>query len=157
MLSDVVDHEPTHADLRAFLRRRPMALAARDWTLRGIPPAGAPLSPPPLAAVLRGGPQQRCQWHVVQDSGTAVGHAGAHARTRLAAQPPQVPRGRPRPQAAQQAARTTKRLAAPGAAWFASRELFVPRHLHTTARKTLGRVSRGLPQLPAWRAIMEQV
>jgi len=40
---------------------------------------------------------------------------------------------------------------------FASRYLFVQRHLNNTARKTLWRVSRGLPQLQALRAIMEQV
>jgi len=35
--------------------------------------------------------------------------------------------------------------------------LFVQRHLNTTERKTLWRVSRGLPQLHALRAVMEQV
>ena len=39
----------------------------------------------------------------------------------------------------------------------ASRYLFVQRHLNKTERKTLWRVSRGLPQLQALRAIMEQV
>jgi hypothetical protein len=34
---------------------------------------------------------------------------------------------------------------------------FVQRHLNKTERKTLWRVSRGLPQLQALRAIMEQV
>ena len=38
-----------------------------------------------------------------------------------------------------------------------SRYLFVQRHLNTTERKALWRVSRGLPQLQALRAIMEQV
>ena len=37
------------------------------------------------------------------------------------------------------------------------RYLFVQRHLNKTERKTLWRVSRGLPQLQALRAIMEQV
>src|SRR5207244_13547653 len=35
--------------------------------------------------------------------------------------------------------------------------LFVQRHLNTAERKALWRVSRGLPQLQALRAIMEQV
>src|SRR4029434_21463 len=34
---------------------------------------------------------------------------------------------------------------------------FIQRHLNKTERKTLWRVSRGLPQLQALRAIMEQV
>jgi len=40
---------------------------------------------------------------------------------------------------------------------FTHRYLFVQRHLNTTERKTLWRVSRGLPQLPALRAVMDQV
>jgi hypothetical protein len=65
--------------------------------------------------------------------------------------------GRPSTKAAKQAARTKKRLAAQRAALFASRYLFVQRHLNKTERKTLWRVSRGLPQLQALRALMEQV
>jgi hypothetical protein len=78
-------------------------------------------------------------------------------RKHLPAQQPQLPRGRPRTKAAKQAARTKKRLTAQRAALFASRYLFVQRHLNKTERKTLWRVSRGLPQLQALRAIMEQV
>ena len=70
----------------------------------------------------------------------------ASARKGLAAQPPKLPKGRPSTQAAKAAARTTKRLAAPGAALCTHRYLFVQRHLNKTARKTLWRVSRGLPQ-----------
>jgi len=157
ILSDVLDHDPTHEDIRAFLRRRHTALAARDLTLRGITTDGSPLSPPPLAEVLRGVPHQRCQFHVVKDIVKAVVKAVSSERKRLAAQQPQLPRGRPRTQAAKQAARTQKRLAAQRAALFASRYLFVQRHLNKTERKTLWRVSRGLPQLHALRAVMDQV
>ena len=70
---------------------------------------------------------------------------------------PNCRKGRPSTPAAKQAARTKKRLAAQRAALFTSRYLFVQRHLNKTERKTLWRVSRGLPQLQALRAIMEQV
>src|SRR5262249_53682088 len=53
--------------------------------------------------------------------------------------------------------RTKKRLAAQGAALFTHRYLFVQRHLNKTERKPLWRVSRGLPQLRALRAVMDQV
>jgi Transposase len=157
ILSDVLDHDPTHEDIRAFLRRLQTALAARDLTLRGITTDGSPLSPTPLAEVLSGVPHQLCQFHVVQDIVKAVVKAVSSERKRLAAQQPQLPRGRPSTKAAKQAARTKKRLAAQRAALCASRYLFVQRHLNTTERKTLWRVSRGLPQLQALRAIMEQV
>jgi hypothetical protein len=157
ILYDVLDHEPTHDDIRAFLRRLHTALAARDVTLRGMPTDGSPLYPTPLAEVFSGGPHQLCQFHVVKALGKAVVQAVARERKRLAAQQPTLPRGRPSTQAAKQAARTKKRLAAPSAALFASRYLFVQRHLNKTERKTLWRVSRGLPQFQALRAIMEQV
>src|SRR6266849_4896047 len=53
--------------------------------------------------------------------------------------------------------RIKKRLEAQRAALFTHRYLFVQRHLNKTERKTLWRVSRGLPQLHALRAVMEQV
>ena len=40
---------------------------------------------------------------------------------------------------------------------FTHRSLFVQRHLNTTERKTLWRITRGLPQLRTLRALMEQV
>ena len=43
------------------------------------------------------------------------------------------------------------------AALFTHRYLFVQRHLNKTERKTLWRITRGLPQLQKLRAIMEQV
>ena len=157
ILYDVLDHDPTHEDIRAFLRRLHTALAARDLTLRGMTTDGSPLYPTPLAEVFSGVPHQLCQFHVVKDLVKAVMQAVARERKRLAAQQPTLPRGRPSTQAAKQAARTKKRLAAQRAALFASRYLFVQRHLNKTERKTLWRVSRGLPQLQALRAIMEQV
>ena len=152
ILYDVLDHDPTHDDIRAFLQRLQTALAVRDLTLRGMTTDGSPLYPTPLAEVFRGVPHQLCQFHVVKDIVKAVVQAVARERKRLAAQQPTLPRGRPSTQAAQQAARTKKRLAAQRAALFASRYLFVQRHLNKTERKTLWRVSRGLPCSSALRA-----
>jgi hypothetical protein len=157
ILYDVLDHDPNHDDIRAFLRRLHTALAARDLTLRGMTTDGSPLYPTPLAEVFSRVPHQLCQFHVVQDIVKAVVKAVSSERKRLAAQQPKLPRGRPSTKAAKQTARTKKRRAAQGAALFASRYLFVKRHLNKTERKTLWRVSRGLPQLQAMRAIMEQV
>jgi len=118
---------------------------------------GSPLYPTPLAEVFRGAPHQLCQFHVVKDIVKAVVKAVSSERKCLAAQQPTLPRGRPSTKAAKQSARTKKRLAAQRVALFASRYLRVQRHLNKTERKTLWRVSRGLPQLQALRAIMEQV
>ena len=81
----------------------------------------------------------------------------ASARKGLAAKQPKLRKGRPSTPGAKQAARTKKRLAEQPAALFSSRHLFVKRHLNKTERKTLWRVSRGVPQLRVLRAIIEQV
>jgi hypothetical protein len=58
---------------------------------------------------------------------------------------------------AKQAARTKKRLEAQRAALFTHRYLFVQRHVSTTERKMLWRITRGLPQVYVLRVLMEQV
>jgi hypothetical protein len=157
LLYDVLDHDPTHDDIRALLGRLRTALVARGLTLCGVTTDGSALSPAPLKEVFGQVRHQICQCHIVAEVGKAVGGAVASARKRLAATPPKLPKGRPSTPAAQAAARTKKRLAAQRAAWFASRYLFVQRPLNTTERKPLWRVSRGLPQLHALRAVMDQV
>src|SRR5262245_36991732 len=41
ILYDVLDHDPTHDDIRAFLGRLKMALAARNLTLCGVTTDGS--------------------------------------------------------------------------------------------------------------------
>ena len=157
ILYEVLDHDPTHDDIRTFLRRLQTALQARHLALLGVTTDGSALYPAPLAEVFDQVPHQVCEFHVVKEVVKAVLGAVACARKSLAAQQPKLRKGRPSTPAAKQAARTKKRLAGQRAALFASRSLFVQRHLNKTERKTLWRVSRGLPQLQALRAIMEQV
>ena len=157
ILYDVLDHDPTHDDIRAFLGRLKLALAARNLTLCGVTTDGSALYPVPLMEVFGDVPHQICTFHVLAEVGKAVLGAVASARKGLAATQPKLRRGRPSTPAAKQAARAKKQLAAQGAALFTHRYLFVQRHLNTTERKTLWRVSRGLPQLHALRAVMEQV
>ena len=157
LLSAVLDHDPTHEDIRAFLGRLKTALTARALTLLGITTDGSALYPAPLAEVFGGVRHQLCAFHIVADVVKAVLGAVASARKSLAAKQPKLRRGRPSTPAAKQAARTKKRLAAQGTALFTHRYLFVQRHLSKTERKTLWRLTRGLPQLQQLRAIMEQV
>jgi len=152
-----LDHDPTHEDIRAFLGRLKTALAARDLTLLGVTTDGSALYPGPLREVCGTVPHHICTFHIVAEVVKAVWGAVASARKGLAAQQPTLRKGRPSTPAAQQAARTKKRLEAQRAALFTARYLFVQRHLNTTERKTLWRVSRGLPQLHALRAVMDQV
>jgi hypothetical protein len=157
ILYDVLEHDPTHDDIRAFLRRLHTALSTRNLTLVGVTTDGSALSPVPLAEVFGDVPHQICTFHIVAEVNKAILGAVASARKGLAAQQPKRRKGRPSTPAAKQAARTKKRLAAQGAALFTQRHLFVQRHLTKTERKLLWRSTRGLPQLHALRAIMEQV
>jgi len=157
ILSDVLDHDPTHADIRAFLGRLKMALSARDLLLLGITTDGSALSPAPLVEVCGDVPHHICEFHIVAEVVKAVLGAVASARQGLAATQPTLPKGRPSTQAAKAAARTKKRLAAQRAAWFTHRSLFVQHHLRTRERKTLWRITHDLPQLRTLRALMEQV
>ena len=146
ILYEVLDHHPPHDDIRPLLRRLKASVQARNLALLGVTTDGSALYPAPLR---EGGGKVRhqiCQFHIVAEVVKAVVGAVASARKNLAATRPQLPTGRPRTPAAKAAARTKKRLAAQGAALFAHRSLFVQRHLNTTERKTLGRISRGLPQ-----------
>jgi Transposase len=157
ILYDVLDHDPTHEDIRAFLGRLKTALAARDLTLLGMTTDGSSLYPTPLAEVFSGVPHQLCQFHVVKDIVKAVLKAVSSERKRLAAQQPKLPRGRPSTKVAKQAARTKKRLEAHCAALFTHRYLFVQRHVSKTERKILWRITHGLPQVYVLRVLMEQV
>ena len=157
ILYDVLDHDPTHDDIRAFLGRLKMALAARDLTLFGVTTDGSALYPEPLMEVFGNVPHQICTFHIVAEVDKAVLGAVASARKGLAAKQPKLRKGRPSTPAAKQAARTKKRLEAQRAALFTHRYLFVQRHLNKTERKLLWRITRDLPQLRTLRALMEQV
>ncbi len=157
LLSEVLDPDPTHDDIRTFLRRLKTALAARDLTLFGVTTDGSALYPAPLREVFGDVPHQICTFHLVAEVVKAVLGAVASARKGLAATQPKRPKGRPSTQAAQAAARKKKRLDAQRAALFTHRYLFVQRHFSKRERKTWWRITRGLPQLRKLREIMEQV
>jgi hypothetical protein len=157
LLSDVLDHDPTHDDIRTFLGRLQTVLAARGLILFGVTTDGSALSPAPLREVFGEMPHQICTFPIVAEVVKAVLGAVASARKGLAAAPPKRPKGRPRTQAAKAAARTKKRLAAQRAALCTQRSLFGQHHLSKRERKTLWRITRNLPQLRMLRALMEQV
>jgi len=70
---------------------------------------------------------------------------------------PTLPKGRPRTQAAQAAARQKKRLAQPRVDLDKYRHLFVQHHLSPSARKRWWRITRDLPQWRKLRELMAQV
>jgi hypothetical protein len=98
-------------------------------------------------------PHQVCTFHVLREVTQAVLSAVAQGRKRLAATAPKLPRGRPRADtAARRAARRKQSIKRKVSELFESRYLFVQRHLSTSERVTLRRITRGLPQLRRLRS-----
>src|SRR5207245_139241 len=112
ILYDVLDHDPTHEDIRAFLGRLKTALEARDLTLVGITTDGSQLYPEPLAEVFGGVPHQICQFHVLKELTKGVLKGVAKERERLAQCKPTLKHGRPssKDKAARRAARKSKSI-----------------------------------------------
>ena len=153
----VLDHDPTHADITAFFQAFQSALRRRGLQVRGITTDASPLYPQPIAAVFGAVPHQVCQFHVLKELTQAVLRAVAQVRKRLAAQKPSLPRGRPSTPAAKRAGRRRQRLQRRVGELFEHRHLFVRHHRTAAEQKALRRISRGLPQLRTLRAIMDEV
>jgi Transposase len=132
-------------------------LEQRGLTLSGITTDGSSLYPVPIAEIFGDVAHQLCTFHVVRELTRAVLGAVAKVRKELAARKPKLKRGRPATKAARRAARQKKRLEQKVSDLFEHRHLFVRRQLSPAERRTLLRISRGLPQLRTLRALMEEV
>jgi hypothetical protein len=158
LLFEVLDHNPTQADILCFLARLHDQIRARGQVALGITTDGSPLYPQPIALVFGDIPHQVCEFHILKELTKAVLHALAGIRKRLAAQAPPLPRGRPsNAQKAQRGHRQAQRLKQRAAELFEHRHLFVRHHLTAAQRSTLKQLLRGEPLLKALRAIMDEV
>jgi hypothetical protein len=141
----------------AFFRRFHAALGPRGLTVRGVTTDGSALSSEPIVAVFGDVPHQVWTFHVLREVVKAVLSAVAQERKRLTAGAPKLPRGRPGSKAARRAARRKKRIEGKVGDLFEHRHLFARRRLSPSARATLQRITRGLPQLRTLRELMEEV
>jgi hypothetical protein len=152
----VLDHKPTHKDIRAFLSEFKAELDKRGLVVRGITTDGSSLYPKVLKKLWPNVRHQVCRFHVLMDITKAVLKALAKLRKELRAQIPKQKRGRPS-KADQAQARRIKRLKRRVAELFEHRHLFVKHHLSAAEKKVLKRLVRGQPQLRALRQIMDEV
>ena len=156
LIYEVLDHDPSHDDIRRFFRRFQAILDARGLRLAGITTDGSPLYPVPIAEVFGEIPHQICEFHTIAELTKAVLRAVAKVRKSLAAGLPKPGRGRPS-KASQEAVRRAKRLQKRIKDLFDHRHLFVQHGLTPAEKKTLQQISRGLPQLRILRDIMNEV
>lgn len=155
LLYEVLDHDPTAKDITQFFQRFQEALKARGLTLRGITTDGSPLYPAAIVEVFGSVPHQVCEFHILAELTKAVLHAVAKARRELKATLPKIGRGRPS-RARRKLAASKKRSERKITDLFNRRHLFVQHHLTAAERKTLQRITRGLPTLRTLRQIMDQ-
>lgn len=152
----VLEHKPTENDIRVFLSEFKAQLDKRGLSVHGLTTDGSPLYPKVLKELWPDLPHQRCRFHVIKEIVQAVLKALSKLRKELKAQLPKQRRGRPSKR--QRAlARRSKRLKQRVAELFKHRHLFVKHHLSTAQKKLLKKLVRGLPQLRALRAIMDEV
>jgi hypothetical protein len=154
---EVLDHDPTHADMERFFRTFHTALDERGLTLQGITTDGSPLYPEPISKVFGPVRHQSCEFHVIKELTKAVLRALAKVRKGLAASKPQLGRGRPSSAVARQAARRRKQIEQKVGDLFEHRYLFVRHDLTPAQGRTLRRLTRGRPELRTLRDIMDQV
>ena len=156
LIYEVLDHDPTHKDIIRFFERFHDKLASRGLTLQGITTDGSALYPLPIAQVFGDVQHQVCAFHVIKELTKAILHAVTKVRKELKNTMPKLSRGRPT-QAQRRVARRNKRIGEKIADLFDHRYLFVKHHLTESEKKTLKRITRGLPQLRTLRDIMDQV
>jgi hypothetical protein len=110
-----------------------------------------------LRAVFGKVPHQICEFHIVKELTKTILRTVAQVRKALAARQPTLKRGRPATPAAKRAVRQRERGQQKIGDLFAQRYLFVQHDLTPAERRTLQRITRGLPQLRTLRAIIEEV
>src|SRR6266478_7603641 len=95
ILYEVLDHDPCHDEIDAFLGRLKAALDERNLALKGITTDGSALYPEPIRTVFGAVPHQLCTFHVIKELTKGILRAVASERQRLATSKPQLKRGRP--------------------------------------------------------------
>jgi hypothetical protein len=157
LIFEVLDHDPSHADIERFLLGFKGELDRRGLSLQGVTTDGSPLYPLPLATIFPGAAHQICEFHILADLTKAVLRAVAKTRKRLKGRMPTLKRGRPGSPKALRDARKKARLQQRVSDLFDHRYLFVQKSLSPVDRRTLHRISRGLPELRTLRDIMDEV
>jgi hypothetical protein len=159
MLDEVLDHDPDHDDIEAFLGRLKSALAERALALKGITTDGAALYPEPIRKVFGDVPHQICTFHVIKELTKGVWKALAKERERLATSKPKLKRGSPssKDKKARRLARKSKSMQQKISDLFPERFLFVKRRRSGSQRKRLVHITRGLPHRRKLRDIMDHI
>ena len=83
LVYEVLDHNPTHEDIRRFFRRFKTAINAYHRAVLGITTDASPLYPAPIAEIFGPVPHQICEFHIVAEITKAVLKATATSSSAL--------------------------------------------------------------------------
>ncbi|WP_148087728.1 transposase [Gemmata obscuriglobus] len=122
----VLEHDPTHADVRIFRADVKGQLGARGKRVQGITTDGSSRYPAVLSQRWPGVPHPLCVFHILKEINQAVPRALTHVRKHVLAPIRTRKRGRPRKQDAAPARRMTTRQKADVAELFEHRRLTPP-------------------------------
>jgi hypothetical protein len=158
LLYEVLDHDPTRADILLFLVRLHEQIRNRGRVVLGITTDASPLYPLPISLAFGSIPHQVCEFHIKKELTKTVLRVLASWRKRLAEQKPKLPRGRPgKSKKARQLQEQAQDLQQRIADLFEHRHLFVRRQLDAAERLLLRRLTRSDKPLRALRALMDEV
>lgn len=158
LLYEVLDHDPTRADILLFLVRLHEQIRNRGRVVLGITTDASPLYPLPISLAFGSIPHQVCEFHIKKELTKTVLRVLASWRKRLAEQKPKLPRGRPgKSKKARQLQEQAQDLQQRIADLFEHRHLFVRRQLDAGERLLLRRLTRSDKPLRALRALMDEV
>ncbi len=157
LVHEVLDHDPTHDDIIRFFQCFKKELDGRELTLKGITADGSPLYPVPMAQVFGANVgHQVCEFHVIKELTKAVLRAVAKVRKQLKTTKPNLGRGRPS-KSTKKASQRKKRIVKKITDLFDNRHPFVKHHPTASEKRTLKRITKGLPHLRRLRDIMDEV
>src|SRR2546429_4077098 len=159
ILYQVLDHDPNHDDIKAFLGRLKEALDARDLALKGITTDGSALYPEPIRTVFGEVAHQICPFHVLKELTQGILSAVAAERNRLAKSQPKLKRGRPAStdKVARRLARRSKQIQEKIRGVFQERFLLVKRRLTPSERQRLLAPTPRLPHPREISGVPEQI
>lgn len=154
---EVLDHSPTHEDIRRFFHRIDAMLKPRGLVVSGVTADGSPLYPEPLREIWPNASHQVCEFHVLKEITKDVLRALAKLRKSLAKEIPALPPGRPATRQQKALARKAKRLRDQITELFDYRHLVVRRELTPAQERVLQKLGRRYPEVRDLRRVMDAV
>jgi hypothetical protein len=152
----VLDHKPTHKDVRAFLKEFKGQLDHRGLAVRGITTDASALYPKVIKELWPDTQHQSCTFHAIKEINKSVLRTLAKLRKEMLALIPKFKRGHPNKEQQTQMRRFEHRKQRV-ADLFEHRHLFVRHHLSAAQKNLLKKLTRGQRQLRALRQIMDEV